>query len=153
MEIHEGGCLCGEVRFRTEGEPARASVCHCRYCQLRTGSAMGVSVYFPESHVTRLSGKLESYSFPSESGNMWHIERCANCGTPVYWTIGGAPWAGLQGIAGGCFDPPTFWYPIRREVFTRTRADFCSIESAESHPVHPDYAPVTHDTERLSGEA
>ena len=41
---HEGGCLCGAVRYRVLGEPARASVCSCTACQRRTGrlSALGV---------------------------------------------------------------------------------------------------------------
>ena len=28
------------------------------------------------------------------------------------------------GILGGTFDPPTFWYDITAEVFTRTKAHF-----------------------------
>ena len=45
-EIHEGGCSCGTVRYQTIGQPARTGVCHCRYCQTRTGPAFGISVYF-----------------------------------------------------------------------------------------------------------
>ncbi|MCY4590618.1 MAG: GFA family protein [Alphaproteobacteria bacterium] len=153
MQTHEGGCLCGEVRFRVEGEPERAAICHCRYCQLRTGSAFGVSVYVPLDRVTRLSGDLQEFSFRSESGNTWLIERCSSCGTGVYWTIDAEPWASLQGISGGCFDPPSFWYPIRREVFARTRADFCSIEVNESHDTHPAHAPLEPDRGRLSWKA
>ena len=41
MTIHEGGCLCGAVRYRVEGEPALSSVCNCTSCQRRTGSAFG----------------------------------------------------------------------------------------------------------------
>jgi len=35
-EIHEGGCLCGSVRYRTTGDPVAATVCHCKFCQRRT---------------------------------------------------------------------------------------------------------------------
>ena len=39
-EIHQGGCACGENRYETTGNPERARVCHCRYCQLRSGSPL-----------------------------------------------------------------------------------------------------------------
>lgn len=45
--FHEGGCLCGAVRYRTEGLPVFTIVCHCRACQHRTGSAFGIGAYFP----------------------------------------------------------------------------------------------------------
>ena len=45
---HSGGCLCGEVRFEVEGKPSFVGVCHCKDCQLRTGSLFGVGVFFAE---------------------------------------------------------------------------------------------------------
>ena len=32
-EIHEGGCLCGSVRYRTVGAPVGATICYCTFCQ------------------------------------------------------------------------------------------------------------------------
>ena len=48
--IHKGGCACGKVRYEAKGEPQVAAVCHCRYCQLRSGSAFGTLVYFKEEN-------------------------------------------------------------------------------------------------------
>jgi hypothetical protein len=39
--IHEGGCLCGAVRYRVSRQPEFALACHCRYCQKRHGIALG----------------------------------------------------------------------------------------------------------------
>ena len=105
---HSGGCLCGNVRFNAEGDPLRVGLCHCRYCQLRTGSAFGISVYFPEDAVTDPSGELEPYALETENGNTLRIERCENFGTPVFWRIDSKAYAGITGIVGGRFDPPTF---------------------------------------------
>src|SRR4249920_3761579 len=44
--IHEGGCLCGTVRYRTQGEPIRVTICHCRFCQRATGGAYMVEPIF-----------------------------------------------------------------------------------------------------------
>jgi len=67
--IKTGGCLCGETRYQISAEPLRSSVCHCRYCQLRTGSAFGVSIYFQDDEVTLLSGTLDYFSYSTESGH------------------------------------------------------------------------------------
>lgn len=49
MAMHEGGCSCGKVRYATTSDVRRAVVCRCRYCQTRTGSAFGISVYFDKA--------------------------------------------------------------------------------------------------------
>ena len=37
-DIHEGGCLCGAVRYRIVSEGATASVCHCATCRRAAGA-------------------------------------------------------------------------------------------------------------------
>ncbi len=51
-----GGCQCGAVRFRVEGEPGRASVCHCRMCQKAFGNFGAALVSVPQARVTWTRG-------------------------------------------------------------------------------------------------
>ena len=82
-EVHEGGCQCGGLRYRTTGQPAKTAICHCRYCQTRTGSAFGVSVYFPSAQVALLKGSPSIYRFETESGRPFTTRFCPDCGTSV----------------------------------------------------------------------
>ncbi|GAB5467375.1 MAG: GFA family protein [Rhodospirillales bacterium] len=96
-------CCCGACKVAVLGEPEMNLLCHCRNCQLRTGSAFGWSGYFRDAVFTQLSGSYGSY-VPSGDGSQ---ERrfCDRCGTTLFWR--GAAFPGLVGIAGGCFsDPP-----------------------------------------------
>jgi hypothetical protein len=117
---HLGGCLCGKVRYETYGFPERSGVCHCRYCQLRTGSSLGISIYFKEKNVKIILGELNEYSYETESSRVATIKFCSNCGSSLFWQVGS--FKGMTGVAGGSFDPPTFWYEINREVFCRSGA-------------------------------
>ena len=150
-EIHQGGCLCGVVRYETYGKPDRAPICHCRYCQLRTGSAFGHLVYFPEDKVTLLSGGLTSYQFKSESGNQWENRFCSRCGTSIFSLL--EVRAGLIAISAGTFDPPTFWFDVTREVFTRSKAHYLGeIVAGETHATITGYNPHQGEDERLSSK-
>ena len=148
---HKGGCLCGSVRYQVTGAPEVASICHCRYCQLRSGSAFGVSVYFAQDQVQLGDGAVKTHKLTTASGRAFDTRFCTECGTTVWWTIGTRP--NSIGISGGTFDPPSFWYAIDREVFTRSRAAFIFIESPEQCETHPAFDPVHRDPARLIGES
>lgn len=146
---HEGGCACGAVRYRTTGAPARAAVCHCRYCQLRTGSAFGVSTYFEDDKVEIRQGALTDYEFQTESGRSFTTRFCPRCGTTVFWRLG--LFDGMTGVAGGTFDPPSFWYPVTREVFTRSKAPFVSLDVSDSSETSSSFAPSCEEALPLKG--
>jgi len=80
-EIHQGGCACGAVRYETRGQPFPVWICHCRYCQTRTGSAFGVSAFFDDDQITITRGELREYSFDTESGGAVTNRFCPKCGT------------------------------------------------------------------------
>ena len=136
MSDYEGGCLCGDIRFLVSGEPDRVAVCHCRYCQLRTGAPFG---------------SLADYSFISESGTGWTTKFCKKCATTLFVELEKRP--GLTGVSYATFDPPTFHFPITREVFTRSKAPFVGeLEASEHHETIAGYEPAIEEDSRLAGK-
>jgi hypothetical protein len=116
-DVQEGGCLCGAVRYRVSNVPMRTIICHCTFCQRRTGSAFGFMLYFKQGAVT-MTGALSSYEHRSdESDRLLRIEFCPNCGTTVSMTAD--VFSGLRGIAGGTFDDRS-WIKVDRHVWTRS---------------------------------
>ncbi|MDC3202954.1 GFA family protein [Gammaproteobacteria bacterium] len=147
---HFGGCLCGEVRYKALGQPKVKGVCHCRYCQLRSGSAFGVLAYFLEENFLITAGTLGSYNFKSESDNSWNNEFCQNCGTTILSRLEVFP--GMVGIMGGTFDPPTFWYDLDAEVFVRSKAHFVGgIEALKHEDTFFSHDPKRAESKRLEG--
>jgi hypothetical protein len=148
---HTGGCLCGEVRFEVEGEPTMVGLCHCRYCQLRTGSAFGISIYFPTTMINIISGGFDKYCYETSSGGQVEVDRCKTCGTSLFWELKLETLKGLKGTAGGSYDPPTFWYKIEHEVFARSKAKFCTIDAPVSYTTSFATLPVKQEEPRLVG--
>ena len=66
-EIHQGGCVCGDVRYRSIGKPVRTTVCHCSFCQRLTGSAFLVEPVFEAGRVVVEQGAPASYEHRSPS--------------------------------------------------------------------------------------
>lgn len=124
-EIHEGGCSCGAVRYRVSSFPARTSVCHCRFCQRRTGSAFGIGVFFRDEVVEFVRGERKTYEHRSDETQRWlRMEFCSTCGNTLTWTVEALP--GMRAIAGGTFDDPN-WLELDRHVWTRSAQNWMQI--------------------------
>jgi hypothetical protein len=83
-----GGCQCGEVRYRFEGEPIELTVCHCRDCQRQSGSAFGMSLFVPADAFKLLSGTLKYFEVVCDSGRKKSCAFCPSCGTRIYHRTG-----------------------------------------------------------------
>jgi hypothetical protein len=76
--VYEGGCLCGQVRWRATAEPANVRVCHCRLCQRWTGAPFFARAIF----------RAEDFAW-SGATTSWPTSprvvrrACARCGTPM----------------------------------------------------------------------
>lgn len=79
-ETHEGGCLCGAVRYVATGAPSRSGICHCRMCQRATGQPMVAGAVFAK---TAISVKGETRAYQSSSRARRHF--CPTCGSPLFF--------------------------------------------------------------------
>jgi len=104
-EIHQGGCMCGAVRFETTGAPKFVSRCHCQSCRKATGAAFSTWVGFKDEQLRWLTGPRAFHA--SSPG----VKRgfCAKCGSPL--TYAGEDWAGETHILIGAFDDPAVFTP------------------------------------------
>ena len=79
-----GGCLCGGVRYRLSALPNDVGWCHCRDCQLNSGSpAMPFANLAADTfQIVQGAEILKEYA-SSEFGRR-HF--CSTCGTPLLAT-------------------------------------------------------------------
>jgi hypothetical protein len=132
MQIERSGqCVCGSVHFVCTGEPERVTVCHCLWCQRRTGTAFGTEVVFQEKNVTFSGVAAASYRHTSDESGRWlEIYFCPRCGTNLGFTLEAVP--GVRTVPAGTFNDPTFLSSERvkfRHVFTRTRRQWSELTS------------------------
>lgn len=104
-KVVEGGCFCGAVRIRTEGEPLAVVYCHCNDCRRWSGAPVSVFVGYP-------AGRFEmerdvSRAYESSPG----VRRtfCGECGTALLYEDERLP--GEVYVAVGAFDDPERFEP------------------------------------------
>ncbi len=105
LNTHSGGCQCGAVRFRVEGELGDASVCHCRMCQKAFGG------FYAPLVSTRGATVVWTREQPAyfQSSNFVKRGFCSKCGTPLSYD---AP-DGIA-LAIGAFDHPETIMPVHQ---------------------------------------
>ena len=106
--IMSGGCLCGKLRYRIEGEPLFTAICHCRHCQKQSGSAFSVVVGVPPASLT-ITGISKVYADVGESGQPVGRRFCPECGSLVTTEIAAMP--DFVAVKAGTLDEPASLKP------------------------------------------
>ena len=75
----EGGCSCGEVRYRLASDPMFVHCCHCLNCQRQTGSAFVVNLLIEADRVEITAGEPRMVPVPRDDGSEQLISRCPTC--------------------------------------------------------------------------
>jgi hypothetical protein len=135
-ELRTATCVCGDLRIVCDGEPARVSICGCRDCQKRTGSAFGVGAYFAAENVQEPRRAVRSFTRKSATNRALTFYFCDRCGSTVYWRLEMLP--GMLGVAVGAFADSSFPAP-QVAVWTTHKAPWVVLPDGIAH--HPYAAP------------
>ena len=101
--FREGGCLCGQVRYKVPHQPVDTVVCHCKNCQKQAGTAFSVVAFFPRDSL-QLQGELQTFEERGTSGQKVYRRFCGSCGSPVITDTEEAPEMGLIFVKAGTLD-------------------------------------------------
>ena len=99
-----GGCLCRKVRYVCKDYPLMTGACHCRDCQLNTGSAFATLLIFLKDSIAVSGGTVRVYQHLGDSGQLVRRSFCANCGSPFMVQYDVTP--DFRVIMGGTLDKP-----------------------------------------------
>ena len=117
--IREGGCLCGAVRFKAEGEPLNVRICHCRNCQKAMGSPFYARALFPQSALT-VDGETARFATSARLDRVF----CPRCGTRMFsWRTDGS----VTGVVLAVFDDRNAFQPTEH-MWVSEKMDWVRID-------------------------
>ena len=122
-----GGCLCGNVRYRSDAEPVMTAVCHCSFCQKQTSSAFSILVAVPKGSMQIEGEPLGAYETEGESGQPVIRKFCPNCGTAIVSDIKVTP--DLEWIKAGTLDD-TSWLQPQLHMWCDSAQPWVKIDDA-----------------------
>ena len=135
-----GGCMRGTVRYELKSDPFDCGYCHCRTCQLSSGSPAMVFASVPAGDLVWLAGGDRVKSVTSSS--FGHRDYCADCGTPFLMKVNHQPETVDFSVA--TLDDPNAIAPTFH-IFWASRVPW--FEPKDNLPRHDKFRPDTRGLE------
>jgi len=142
----EGGCSCGQIRYRLTSEPLFVHCCHCLNCQRQTGSAFVINLLIESVRVELLAGSPQPVDVPRDDGSKQRIFRCPTCEVAVYSEYGRDD---VLFVRSGTLDDPSTVTP---DVHIYTRSKLPWITLPESAAAFDEFYDVKSEWPRASLE-
>lgn len=111
----EGGCYCGNVRYKAEGDALMKAQCHCRECQYLTGGGPNIFAAMPVGGFSYVKGEPKQFT-RSDIANPVTREFCPDCGTQIVTRPQGFPAVILK--VGTLDDPATDFGGPQMAIYT-----------------------------------
>jgi len=130
MAKHEGGCLCGRVRFAVTAPPLDSGYCHCRMCQRNSGAPVVAWVTFPAASFSWIAGEPTAYASSARAERSF----CAHCGSYLVFVSKDTP--AEVSVNTASFDSPAD-FPPRKHIFVESQIPW--FRTADGLPEHRGY--------------
>lgn len=144
----EGGCDCGQVRYRLASEPIVVHCCHCSWCQRESGASFALNAVIERDRIELLGAVPERIENPSASGRGQPILRCPVCKVAV-WSHYSSAGDKAAFIRVGTLDDPNRCPP---DVHIYTASKQAWVTLPEGATVYPEFYPPA-DLPAVWGEA
>jgi hypothetical protein len=142
VQVNEGGCLCGAIRYRWRGQPTSSVICHCNSCRRATGAPSVAWITFERSQFDFLSGQPQVYRSSPDV-----IRRfCAACGSALSYEHANS--AGSIDITSITLDQPNR-FPPDREIWLEDRIPWEPLNPRIPHSARGSNEATLASTRRL----
>ncbi len=78
-DVQEGGCHCGALRYRLEGDLTDVAHCHCPICRRVSGGLVVTWLTLPRKGFQWMAGEPKRYVAPASCTRFF----CGDCGAHV----------------------------------------------------------------------
>lgn len=134
-EPHEGGCLCGAVRYRMKAAPHHTSHCHCTMCRRAGGAPMVTWSTLREADFEVTRGEPSWYRSSDHGKRAF----CARCGTPLLFMSTHYP--GWVDVTVGSLDRPERLAPTHH-VYEPSRIPWLVMSDGLPRHVGDSHSPL-----------
>jgi hypothetical protein len=119
-EERTGGCLCGVVRFKTNGRLREVIACHCSQCRRQSGHFYAATS-IEDTGLAVTGGENITWYGASETARRGF---CRHCGSALFWKKSHG--SAVTSILAGAFDQPS-GLKLGHHIFCADKADYYEI--------------------------
>jgi hypothetical protein len=131
--VIKGRCLCGNITYSADADPAAVVMCHCHDCQRQSGAPFSLNIVVDRAAFTIDGDSLKTYeTVGEESGEKRERMFCADCGSTMLSILAEADDMAI--IKAGTLDDAS-WVMPEMEVWCEERQPW--LENGEERGEFP----------------
>lgn len=132
-----GGCHCGAVRYRVEGDAQHVALCHCSDCRKSAGAPAVAWAAFTEDQFALEQGEVTTFNSSGASMRSF----CPKCGTGVFFR-NAETLPGIVDVQAATLDAPETYAP---QVHIQIAERLAYMENAHELPAFKRYPGMPED--------
>ena len=128
VEFHEGGCLCGTIRYRVSGQQLRGTICHCSTCRRWSGAPFLSWTLFHQNQFQWIKGTPGTINVTP----LVFRQFCKDCGSPLTFEFTDS--SEIIGVTTGTLDHPDEFCPTRHNWTASQVSWLTMVENLPKNP-------------------